>query len=248
MLPSLATLIGLQALDTAADQARRRLAEFPAAEQAIETDVASATAAVESARARLHDSQTARRELERDVAVVDTRRARFDDHRAAVKTNQEYTALLHEIATAKAEKDALEERILVLMEQADGLTAELKTDEAALARVGREGDETRKAMVAERTVLDRELARLAADRAALAATADARALAMYEQLLKGRRGVAVTQMLNGVCGACHVRLRPHIDQQIRRNDSLVQCESCQRILYYQAPASASPVAEDSRHS
>jgi predicted nucleic acid-binding Zn-ribbon protein len=42
-------------------------------------------------------------------------------------------------------------------------------------------------------------------------------------------------MSNGVCNACHVRLRPHIEQQVRRNDSIVQCDSCQRILYFQGP-------------
>jgi predicted nucleic acid-binding Zn-ribbon protein len=219
----------------AADLARKRLAELPAAEEAIEAARASAAAAVESAKARLHDNQTARRALERDVAAVDTRMARFEDHKAAVKTNHEYQALTHEIAMAKGEKDAIEDRILVLMEAADGLAAELKADDAALARATREGEATRAALVAERAGLDAELRRLASERAAQAALADSRALATYEQLLKGRRGIAVTPMIDGICSACHVRLRPHVDQQVRRNDGLVQCESCQRILYFQAP-------------
>jgi predicted nucleic acid-binding Zn-ribbon protein len=33
-----------------------------------------------------------------------------------------------------------------------------------------------------------------------------------------------------------VRLRPHVTQQIRRNDSIVQCDSCQRMLYFEPPA------------
>ena len=55
--------------------------------------------------------KAARRALEKDVAVVDARLSKFEDHKAAVKTNQEYTALLHEIATAKSEKDAVEEHL-----------------------------------------------------------------------------------------------------------------------------------------
>jgi predicted nucleic acid-binding Zn-ribbon protein len=67
---------------------------------------------------------------------------------------------------------------------------------------------------------------------------------LYEQLLKGRRGIAMARMDGELCSACHVRLRPHVTQQVRRNDAIVQCESCQRILYYIAPVpeSGTPAA------
>jgi predicted nucleic acid-binding Zn-ribbon protein len=42
-------------------------------------------------------------------------------------------------------------------------------------------------------------------------------------------------MKNETCTACHVRLRPAVAQQIRRNAEIVQCDSCQRILYFVAP-------------
>ena len=173
--------------------------------------------------------------MEKDVAQVDTRLARFDDHKAAVKTNHEYTALLHEIATAKAEKDAIEERILGLMEAADGLTAELKAAQQALADATADGGKARTAIAAERQALDAELARLAHERGAEAKGVDRGSLAKYDQLLKQRRGLAVAQMIGEVCGACHVRLRPHFAQQIRRNDAIVQCDNCQRILFFQPP-------------
>ena len=239
MLPALEALISLQAIDSAADAARRRLAELPKAAAGIDAKNAQVAAQVDDAKSRLNDAQTSRRALEKDVAAVDSRLARFDDHKAAVKTNQEYTALLHEIATAKAEKDGLEERILVLMEEADGLTANVKAAERAQAETTRQGDADRAALEAERKVVEAELAKLEAERGRQRALVDARSLALYDQLLKGRRGVAVAQLNGGICLACHVRLRPHIAQMIRRNDGIVQCESCQRILYHQ-PAAQTP--------
>lgn len=238
MLPSLAALVALQSLDSAADAARRRLAELPVAEQALDARIAAAAGGVEAAKATLVESQNARRALEKDVAAIDTRLSRFDDHKAAVKTNQEYTALLHEIATAKTEKDAVEERILLLMEDADRLAADLKTAEAALAAAKRESEGVRKSLTAERGTLEAELARLSLLRDDQRSKTDARALGTYEQLLKGRRGVAVAQMIGETCTACHVRLRPHVTQLIRRNEEIVQCESCQRILYHQAQGPA----------
>jgi predicted nucleic acid-binding Zn-ribbon protein len=163
---------------------------------------------------------------------VDTRLARFDDHKAAVKTNQEFTALLHEIATAKQEKDGIEEQILVLMETADALSAELKADERALAERKKEAETQRGVLGRERSALEAELARLAHERTGEARGLDTGLIAKYEQLLKQRRGLAVAAMIGETCSACHVRLRPHITQMIRRNDEILACESCQRLLYF----------------
>lgn len=240
MSPTLASLVALQQIDTAADTARRRLADLPGVEQALDRTIAQATAAVDAAKAGLAENLAARRALEKDVAGVDARLARFDDHKAAVKTNQEYTALLHEISTAKAEKEQLEDRILGLLEAADGLAAALKAAEGALAETRKTSDAARSALKTERTALDAEVARLTAERTEQAKTVDVRARATYDQLLKGRRGQAVAEMRDGHCTACHVRLRPTVEQQVRRNDALVQCDSCQRLLFFVAKVAAAP--------
>ena len=209
---------------------------MPAAEEDIRASVAAAAANLEAVKGALNENQVARRALEKDVAAVDVRLARFDDHKAAVKTNQEYTALLHEIATAKSEKDAIEERILGLMEAADGLTKDRKAAEATVAATERAAGESRAALVKERTALDTELTRVADERRREIIALDPGLVARYEQLLKQRRGIAVAAMNGEICSACHVRQRPSAAQQIRRNEAIVQCESCQRILYYVAPA------------
>ena len=232
MLPDLASLVALQQIDTAAEAARRRLAELPGAEEAILAKVAAAQATVDDARNRVTANAHDRRELEKQVAAVDSRLAKFDSHKAAVKTNHEYTALLHEIATAKTEKDALEEKILVSMDEADGIGAQVKNAEAALATAKREGDARRAGMAAERAALEAEVARLVSEKTQAAASVSAPVLARYEQLLKQRRMVAVAAMIGETCMSCHVRMRPAVAQKVRRNDELIQCDSCQRILYF----------------
>ena len=236
MLPGLAALIALQKLDSAADAARKRLGEIPAAEQAIAASVAGAKAGVDAAKARIQENALARRALDKDIAAVDVRLARFDDHKAAVKTNQEYTALLHEISVAKAEKGGIEDKLLELMEEGERLAVVQKTAETALTAKSAEGDKARAALAADRGALEKELARLTHERAQEAKNVDASLMAKYEQLLKQRKGLAIARMSGGeICEACHVRLRPHIAQQIRRNDSIATCDSCQRILYFEPP-------------
>ena len=239
MSPTLSALIALQDLDYAAEALRKRLADMPAAELAMTAAVEAARASVGAEKARIQENSQARRALEKDIAGVDTRLARFDDHKAAVKTNHEYTALLHEISTAKAEKDAIEERLLGLMEEADTLAAALKAAERVLAEEEDRGRKARAALETDRAQIDKELAHLSSERARESREVDTALLSKYSQLLKQRKGIAVSRMTGEICEACHVRLRPHVTQQIRRNDAIVQCDSCQRILYYIAPPESS---------
>jgi predicted nucleic acid-binding Zn-ribbon protein len=45
----------------------------------------------------------------------------------------------------------------------------------------------------------------------------------------------------GLCTVCHVRLRPQVFNMARRNDSIIQCDSCTRILYFvPAPTAVTP--------
>ena len=63
MLEALTSLVALQALDTAADAARKRISEVPAAEKALDAAVATAQTAVDEAKSKLGQNGAARRAL-----------------------------------------------------------------------------------------------------------------------------------------------------------------------------------------
>lgn len=232
MLAALTVLIELQALDTALEAARKRLADFPAAEKLSSQHVAGATARLDAAKTALSDSNAARKLVEKDVAAVDARLARFEDHKAAVKTNEQFHALQHEMEVGKQEKLTLEERELVLMMEADQLALAVKAADAVLAEAKQALDAMKAEHAKERTALEADIAALLADRSGKTVGLDKAALAKYEQILKARKGIAITQMVGGICTACHVRLRPAVEVQVKRNDALTTCDSCQRLLYF----------------
>ena len=53
---------------------------------------------------------------------------------------------------------------------------------------------------------------------------------------RSRKGIAVAIAKDERCSQCQVRLRPQVFVQVRMNSGIVQCDSCQRILYYVPPA------------
>ena len=238
-------VIALQRLDSEAQAAERQLAEQPARDQTLDARLDTARGAVASAQQRLADSQNQRRSLEKEAALHQGRLSKFRDQAMAVKTNQEYQAIQKEIEFAQREIKALEDRILERMFEADELAATLKAAEHALADEQKAVEANRLAMTADLARLKASLERMAAARADLVAALDPAVLGRFELVASRRNGIAVAEARNEICTICHVRLRPQVFNDIRRNDSIIQCDSCQRILYYipAAPAGSDGVTQ-----
>jgi len=237
MHPDLQHLIQLQDLDLAAERARRRIAELPAAQQALEARVADRSQALAGVKERIAAGQTARRDVEKELAAVQGRLSKYKGQLMEVKTNKEYQAMQKEIAVAEQEVRGHEDRLLEHMEQAETFAVEVNAAEAALKTEQAEVAREQKMLDAERAAIEQEIARLTSARAGLVSKLSRDGLGLFEGIAHGRKGVAVAEARDGLCTVCHVRLRPQVFNDVRRNDTLTQCESCTRILYF-VPAAA----------
>ncbi|PYQ47770.1 MAG: hypothetical protein DMF78_22875 [Acidobacteria bacterium] len=66
-------------------------------------------------------------------------------------------------------------------------------------------------------------------------------LELFHRVARLRGGVAVAQAQDGMCQVCHVKLRLQMYADLKRNEEIVQCPACNRILYYEpAPPAISP--------
>ena len=241
MSPELERLIQLQQLESTIAEARARIAAHPQRLADADARMAEAQHLVDDASQRLKDAQEARRALEKDAAVYQGRLSKFKDQLSAVKTNREYQAMQHEIETAQKDLGAAEEKVLERMLEIDQLTAEVKQAETARAAQKKVVDAEKADLAKELTTVEQTLAETTQARSALIAALEPRLIALFEQVAKVRKGVAVSLATrDGLCSVCHVRLRPPVFQQVRHNDSVVQCESCQRILYWVPPPAPTP--------
>ena len=236
MLPDLERLIQLQRLETIITEARTAIALQPQKLAALDARLNEARSAVESAKDQLKANGDRRRELEKDVAVYQGRLTKFKDQLSQVKTNREYQAMQHEIATAQSDLGAVEEKVLERMMEADEIAAEAKRAEAALAARSKEIEAEKKTLTQELAATETSLRESTDARAALVKALEPRLVALFDQVARARKGVAIcTATRDGLCSLCHVRLRPSVFQQVRHNDTIVQCESCQRVLYWVPP-------------
>jgi len=244
MNADLEKLIVLQRLDSSALDAHRRLAEGPERENALEARLASARDLVAGAKAKLAESQNARREHEKTVALHQGRLSKFREQAMSVKTNQEYHAIQKEIEFAQTEMKGAEDAVLEKMLEGDDLTSAVKRAEADLAGEQKKVDADRKALAAEAAELKTATDTLAAERADVVTSLTPQVLSLFDLIANRRNGIAIAEARDGICTICHVRLRPQVFNNILKNDQIIQCDSCNRIMYHVPKAVAStPVAD-----
>jgi predicted nucleic acid-binding Zn-ribbon protein len=244
MNADLERLIALQRLDSAAEAARKKLADEPEHEKALDARLEAARQHVATAKAKLTENKNARAAIEKEVALHQGRLSKYREQAMAVKTNQEYHAIQHEIAHAQGEIKTHEDKMLERMLEADDQTATIKKAEADLAAEQKATEADRKATTAEHGELQAALERITGERAQIVAALDKQVLFIFEQVSRKRNGVAVAEAKDGVCTICHVRLRPQVFNTVRRNEEILQCDHCNRILYFVPAPATAPATPD----
>jgi len=243
MFPDLERLITLQQLASTIEKARQRIDAHPERLASADARLAEATQHVDAAKERLQASQGVRRDLEKEAAVFQGRVSKFKGQLSAVKTNREYQAMQHETATAEQDLGAGEEKVLEQMMDADVITADIARAEATFAVRKKEVTAEKAELEQELVTVQASLVKASETREALLSEMEPRLVALFEQVAKVRKGVAICATRDGLCSVCHVRLRPQVFQQVRANDAIVQCDHCNRILYYiPPPPKAEPAA------
>ena len=56
--------------------------------------------------------------------------------------------------------------------------------------------------------------------------------AFYMQLFETKRGLAVVETSGEVCRGCNMNIPPQLFVEIKKNEKIIQCPQCNRILYW----------------
>ena len=234
-------LIALQQIDLSTRDAEQKLGAEAARVKALDGRLALAVAKVAAAKERIGQNGTTRRDIEKDITLHEGRLSKFREQGMKVKTNQEYHAIQHEIAFAQNEIKVHEDRMLERMMELDELNAALKTADTELASTLQSVESEKASIVTEHDVLRDLVEALTAERAGVVSSLSAEALTIFERVSGRRNGIAMSEARDGVCTLCHVRLRPQVFNTVRRNDAILQCDHCNRILYFVPPPTVTAV-------
>ena len=238
MHPAIPLLLELQKTDNEIASLRANLEAAPKRIRENDAKLNGARAAVTAAKDALAHIVAARKKTEFEVSEWRERVRKFRGQTSAVKTNEAYKALLHEIANAETEVAKLEDVQLEHMMSAEEAEKNVKSAEAALR-------ESEQSIAAERKDIEnraREVNRkMQADisvREKIAAQVPEEILYIYARAGKRHHGVALAEAVGEQCRGCGMRLLPHIFQEVRdpENHEIRTCETCGCILYAGEPA------------
>ena len=209
----------------------------------IEKKLESHQRRLDQDRAGLSANQKDRKRLEGEIQTNEQKISKLKSQMMDAKTNDQYRAFQHEIDFCQQEIKRHEDRILELMTESDPLDKALKAAEAALATEKKHVEEE-KTKARERTAKDqKEIEGLLAERKQILSQMTPKIASEYERDLEGfRAGVAIAEVLQGRCSKCNMQLRPQFLQELKRQDSVMVCESCKRMLYWNPPQSVEDLA------
>ncbi|MBI5096302.1 MAG: hypothetical protein HZB32_01405 [Nitrospirae bacterium] len=80
--------------------------------------------------------------------------------------------------------------------------------------------------------LSERLEEIESQKSVIVSQVDSKVISEYNRLISARRGLAVVLVKNEFCQGCHIRIPPQIFTEIRKNDKIIHCLSCQRVLYW----------------
>jgi uncharacterized protein len=230
--PDLRNLIALQDLELKITGLQKQFSDIPNVIQGLENELQRIREEYEGHVARSKELGNHRRTLEGQVELNRTKLSRLKEQLMAVKTNKEYTAMLHEIQIAEEAIRGEEDKVLEIMEEMENKEKDLKGTEQEMRKRSAELQESIRKTKDSAPSLESELEKLRQEKVQMESRVGEDLLARYRRIADARKGVALAEAKDELCSACHVRIRPQMYADLLRTDNIHSCDSCSRILFH----------------
>ncbi len=232
----LAQLVALQAIDLEIDKIDQAIkAEQNGLDERISA-LAKRETFINELQEQINSEQKEGRTLEGEMADKMAHVRERQSRMMQVQTGREQTALLKEIEDAKKSAKENEEKIVAIMISVEQLTAQM-TEEKNILKGEKE-------LVAEETekvrdnieAINRGKKEKDGQRGEQAIKIKASTLRKYDTLRLHRKGLAVVNVIDGVCQGCFMAIPPQLFNRLLRGDELLDCPTCQRMIHFVRPA------------
>lgn len=234
--PVLEKLLILQDRDGRRIALETQLRAVPKDVALVENKIAAEKTAIEEARMELRHLETDKKLLETEIGSTETQLGKYRTQQSAVKKNDEYQALGHQIETTEAQVSDMEGKELEIMYAIDEAKKRFDTAEKVLQE-NIAGHEAKIATLGERkTNLETELTAVQVEVAVAREPLEAQPLKLYDRIATLYMPVCVP-LKGGKCGGCHLKVSSEVESTARGkspDNELASCDQCSRLVYWES--------------
>jgi len=220
----------LQEVDQLIDTLKASQSGLQAELGGINQGVDIAREEVAALEADLAQLESEKGELESTHAAELENIARSETNMKEIKTNKEFQAVGREIAAARKQVTDLEDRLLQKISQIEVLSAELTAKKSQCDELA---ENSAQRVVAKQAEIDKIQSDIDADvvrRDNVAKGLPASLVKKFTILREQRRGHALAIARDGYCMGCNMHLPPQLYNSLYKQEELLTCPHCQRIL------------------
>lgn len=217
--------LGIRDLDNRREAIPSRLGELEQGAAALQQEVEQ----LENQRDELLREQ---KTLEGTIQAESHKIRKWEQRLSDIRNQREYLALSREIEGTKRQNRDMEERVLELMAQRDQVDKDYEAKHDSLAEAEVDSGTERDHVQSLLSELENELAEARARRERLLPDVPKQLLKRYEMIRKKRMGIGLVSVVDGSCQGCNMKLPPQLYNILQRGDTVEQCPSCSRIIYW----------------
>jgi hypothetical protein len=229
---TLQLLIELQEIERKIKILAEHKARAPKEIAALKEKEKGAEARLEDKKMLLESAKKLRRDLEREVEDLEGRKTKSKQRLLEVKSNKEYQAILKEIEDIEELVRGREDRIIEQMESVDDLAGQIREHELLVVEASKKLEEEGALLEKEAKDADSLIVSLEEQKEQLKPKIPSDLLKKYRFLRDKRGGVALAPVKRGTCGVCHMNLPPQIFIDLQKDETMMNCPNCLRIIYW----------------
>lgn len=212
---------------------RRSVLEQVEAQLGESEGLAGRRADLAAEQARLTELAAEQRDLDLQVQERREHLGNVDAklYSGTVENPRELVALQDDVEQLRGALRQVEERLLAVMTAIEEIQNRVQGETAALEAAEQAWKDQQGRLTSQQTTLTAQVAAATTRRTAAALPVSPADLALYQTLLQMKLGRAVARAERGMCLACRINQPLSIVQRARSGQEIVQCTSCQRILF-----------------
>ena len=234
MESTLDLLLRIQSLNDEVEDTKNQLTQIPQEITKLEKQIDTREGELKKAESRIMDLKKTYKLKEIEIADNEEKMAKLNTQTFAVKTNEEYRAILNEVDFLKKRNKDIEDEMLGFMEEEEKL-------KNSIDAVRTETKEFADAMQARITELKKKAESLTEQQKMAAAKFDDYfnelpddVKTLYKRIAKVR-DKTVCAIVDNTCTGCYANLTHQFLNELKKRNRILLCDNCGRILVYTTP-------------